>query len=141
MSEKLQELVVVTPEREVLREQVRFVLARGGLGELGVLPGHAPLITTLETAPLEARRENKRIMLAIAGGFMEVSPQGVVVLADAAERAEEIDVPRARRAKERAEKRLASKDLDIDIRRAEAALKRALVRLQVAAGGEMGGQE
>ena len=132
MAERLQELVVVTPEREVLREQVYLVLARGEQGELGILPGHAPLMTTLKTAPLEARRAGERMVLAVAGGFMAVNPQGVTVLAGAAERAEEIDVARARRARERAEQRLRSGDPDIDIARARAALQRALLRLQLA---------
>ncbi|MBC7106404.1 MAG: F0F1 ATP synthase subunit epsilon [Firmicutes bacterium] len=132
MAEKTQRLDVITPERVVLSDEVRFLVAPGTEGELGILPEHAPLVTTLDIGIMRVHKENRTYRVVVTGGFMEVHRNRVVVLASAAERAEEIDVERARAAKERAERRLASRDPEVDLVRAEAALKRALTRLKAA---------
>jgi F-type H+-transporting ATPase subunit epsilon len=126
------QLEVVTPERELVSESVESVQLPGLDGELGILPGHAPLITELGLGQLSYRQGGETGHLAIIGGFAEVLPDHVSVLAEIAERAEEIDVKRAEAAKERAEKRLASGASDVDWNRATVALQRALIRLQVA---------
>jgi F-type H+-transporting ATPase subunit epsilon len=135
MAEKL-ELEVVTPDRLVAKETVDIVMASGFLGEFGILPSHIPFLTTLQPGELRYRKDNKLEYMAVTGGFAEVSDNKVTILAEAAERAREIDIDRAKRAKERAEKRLAmAKTEAIDYLRAEAALKRSLVRLSI---GEKG---
>ncbi|MEW6186467.1 MAG: F0F1 ATP synthase subunit epsilon [Thermodesulfobacteriota bacterium] len=135
MAEKL-ELEVVTPDRLVVQEQVDIVMAQGALGEFGILPNHIPLLTTLQPGEMRYRKDNKLEYLAVSGGFAEVSNNKVTILAEAAERAGEIDVDRAKRARERAERRLAQAKVEaIDYVRAEAALKRSLVRLNIAAKG------
>src|SRR5271157_5868016 len=129
------ELVVVTPERQLLRETVVEVTIPGLEGELGVLPGHAPLMTELGIGELTYRTatSSQQTSLAVVRGFAEVLPDRVTVLAETAERAEEIDVERARAASQRAQKRLSSHDASIDWDRATLALQRALIRMQVAA--------
>ena len=135
MAEKL-ELEVVTPDRLVTRETVDIVMAMGALGEFGILPSHIPFLTPLQPGELRYRKGGQLEYLAVTGGFAEVSNNKVTFLAEAAEKAREIDVDRAKRAKERAEKRLAqAKTEDIDFTRAEMALKRALLRLRVAEKG------
>jgi F-type H+-transporting ATPase subunit epsilon len=135
MAEKL-ELEVVTPDRLVAKETVDIVMAIGFLGEFGILPNHVPFLTTLQPGELRYRKDNKLEYLSVTGGFAEVSNNKVTVLAEAAERAREIDIDRAQRAKERAEKRLAmAKTEAIDYLRAEAALKRSLVRLSIGGKG------
>jgi F-type H+-transporting ATPase subunit epsilon len=132
MADKL-ELEVVTPDRLVARETVDIVMAVGALGEFGILPNHIPFLTTLQPGELRYRKDNHLEYMAVAGGFAEISDNKVTVLAEAAERAREIDVDRARRAKERAEKRLAQAKAEaVDYVRAEAALKRSLIRLNIA---------
>lgn len=134
------ELVVVTPERQLLRESCAEVQVPGANGYLGILPGHAPLMTELGIGQLTCRSGKAEANLAVIRGFAEVLPDRVTVLAEIAERAEEIDVPRAQAARERAERRLASQDPNLDWDRAVAALQRALIRVQVAAkGGAAGG--
>jgi F-type H+-transporting ATPase subunit epsilon len=136
MAEKLQ-LEVVTPDRLVVSESVDIVMAMGALGEFGILPNHIPFLTLLQPGELRYRKDNKLEYMAVTGGFAEVSNNKVTVLAEGAEKAREIDLDRARRAKERAEKRLAqAKSEAIDYTRAETALKRALVRLNVAEKGQ-----
>ena len=130
MAEKLQKLVVVTPERVVYTEDVRMVIGRGGGGELGILPDHSPLITSLKTDVVRVQKEGRWRYLAVSGGFMEVKNNRVVILADSAEMAEEIDTERVLRAKERAEERLRTRAPEVDIIRAELALQRALARLK-----------
>jgi len=125
-------LEVVTQERVVFEGDVEMVIAPGVEGELGILPRHAPLMTALTTGILRAKRGEEEIVMAVSGGFMEVQPDRVVVMADAAERAEEIDVARAEAARRRAEARLRSRQERVDFARAEAALRRAMVRLKVA---------
>ena len=127
------ELVVVTPERQLLRETVVEVTIPGLEGELGVLPGHAPLMTELGIGELTYRTatSSQQTSLAVVRGFAEVLPDRVTVLAETAERAEEIDVNRAEAARARAEKRLASNDTNIDWDRAIVALQRAVIRVQI----------
>jgi F-type H+-transporting ATPase subunit epsilon len=128
------ELIVVTPERELVRESVVEVTVPGLEGALGVLPGHAPLMSELGIGELRYRTgtSSQPIALAVLRGFAEVLPDRVTVLAETAERAEEIDLARAEAAKARAEQRLASNDSNIDWDRATIALQRSLIRIQVA---------
>ena len=125
-------LEIVTPERLVVREEVleAQIPARGGY--IGVLPGHAPLLSELQIGELSYRIGTTTYYLAVTWGFVEVLPDRVIVLAESAERAEEINVTRAEVARQRAEQRLkTTTDLEIDFKRATVALQRALVRLQV----------
>ena len=125
------QLVVVTPVSQLLSEAVTEVQLPGADGYLGVLPGHAPLITELGIGELTYKTANGQIgMLAIIRGFAEVLPERVSVLAETAERPEDIDVNRAQQALKRAQE-LIAKGGDIDWDRASASLQRALVRIQV----------
>jgi F-type H+-transporting ATPase subunit epsilon len=126
-------LDIVTAERMVYSDNVDMVIAPGFEGQLGILPHHTPLMTTLLPGELRVKKGDEEVSLAISGGFLEVRPDRVVVLADAAERAEEIDVERAEEARKRARERL-SQELEpgIDGARVEAALRRSLARLRVA---------
>jgi F-type H+-transporting ATPase subunit epsilon len=124
---------IVTAERIVYSAEADEVIAPGVEGQLGILPHHAPLMTTLQSGELVVKRGGQEDSMAISGGFLEVRPDRVIVLADQAERAEEIDVTRAAEARQRAEERLKEKHVGgLDQARAEAALRRALVRLSVA---------
>jgi F-type H+-transporting ATPase subunit epsilon len=125
-------LDIVTAEREVFSDDVDEVVAPGVEGQLGILPHHAPLMTTLLPGELLVKKGGEEFYLAISGGFIEVRPDRIIILADAAERVEEIDIARAEEAKRRAEARLAEKAPGVDTARAEAALRRSLIRLQVA---------
>ncbi|MCL6598395.1 MAG: F0F1 ATP synthase subunit epsilon [Alicyclobacillus macrosporangiidus] len=131
---------VVTPERTVLSEQVHMVSVRTGGGELGILPRHAPLAATVKPCVVRVKLEEGEDYVHVSGGFLEVLPDRVTILAKAAETAEDIDVERAQRAKERAEQRLAQRTEDIDVRRAEAALMRALHRLEVVERSDRAGR-
>ncbi len=124
-------LQVVTPERSVVREEVDEITLPGSEGYLGVLPGHTPLLTSLKIGEIKYRQGGEAKFLAVSWGFAEVLPDKVTVLADLAERPDDIDVASAQEAKARAEAML--KDPDTDFRAAQAALEQALVRLQVAA--------
>ena len=128
------ELIVVTPARQLLRRAVADVQLPGANGYLGILPGHAPLITELGIGELSHHdaQGNESDHMTIISGFAEVLPERVTVLAETAEFAAEIDLARAEEAKARAEKRLASSDQTIDWDRATVALQRALIRIQVA---------
>jgi F-type H+-transporting ATPase subunit epsilon len=130
------ELIIVTPQRQLLRETVVEVTLPGADGQLGVLPGHAPLITELGIGELSyhAKKSGESAPVAIISGFAEVLGDRVTVLAETAERPEEIDVARATEAKKRAEQRLAAaaSDPNIDWARAAIALQRSLIRIQVA---------
>lgn len=130
MSEKTQRLEIVTPQKKVFSEDVRFVVAPGIEGELGILPDHAPLISALNIGVLRIQQDGKNFKVVVNGGFMEVRGSRVTVLANSAERAEDINVDRVEAAKQRAEQRLASGGADIDVARAEFALKRAIMRLK-----------
>ena len=125
-------LSIVTVEREVFSEEVDEVVANGVEGQLGILPHHSPLMTTLLPGELLIKQGGEESYLAISGGFLEVRPDRIIILADTAERVEEIDIARAEEAKRRAEQRLAEKPPGVDMARAEAALRRSLLRLQVA---------
>lgn len=125
-------LEIITAEREVFADDVNVVVAPGTEGQLGILPHHAPLITMLNPGELLIRKDSEETYMAITGGFLEVRPDKVIVLADACERAEEIDIARAEAAKSRAEEQLKTPVEKLDAARAEAALRRSLVRLQVA---------
>ena len=129
------QLTIVTPERSLITEQVDEIQIPGGEGYLGVLPGHAPLFTELKVGELSYRKGGNWNSLAVAWGFAEVLPDQVRVLAETAERAQEIDLERAMRAKERAEQRLSRGGEDLDYDRARIALQRALIRIQVARKG------
>jgi len=130
-------LEIVTPERLVFSEQVDRLKATGIDGELGILAGHIPMVTPLKVAPLAFQAGKQRTTYAIQGGFLEVRADKVVVLADSAEKASDIDVDRARAAKERAERRLNNRSQDhTDFRRAELALQRAMNRIKVSSSGE-----
>jgi F-type H+-transporting ATPase subunit epsilon len=126
-------LEIVTAERVVYTEDVDIVLAPGVEGQLGILPHHAPLMTILQSGEILARRGTEEDIMAISGGFLEVRPDRVIILADSAERAEEIDEARAQAAKERAEQRLKERGVtpDLDEARVEASLRRAMARLSV----------
>jgi len=126
------QLEIVTPEKQVVSDTAEEVQIPGKKGYLGILPGHAPLITELAVGEIVYRKEGQSQYLSVAWGFAEVLPTKVTILAEAAERPEEIDVPRAQEAKERAEERLKSQDSSTDFERALYALKRAEVRLDVA---------
>lgn len=125
---------VVTAERTVFEGEVDLVLAPGINGQVGILPHHAPLMTALSFGELILRRESlPDEFIAIGGGFMEVGPEHVIILADSAERADEIDVAQAEEARRRAAETMAQKrEEEVDFARAEAALRRSLIRLKVA---------
>ena len=127
------ELEIVTPARLVVRDRVEEMQIPGRNGYLGILPGHAPLITELGIGQIRYRENGRSRCLAVAWGFAEVLPDRVSILAETAERAEEIDVRRAEEAKKRAEQRLKSDDPNVDCARAQHALTRAATRLEVAA--------
>ena len=127
------QLDIVTPERGVVSEAVDELILPGSEGYLGVRPGHAPLLTALQVGSIEYRKGREVSYLAVSWGFAEVLPDRVSILAETAEKSSEIDVDRARRARERAEGRLKHPDPDTDFRRAQVALQKALIRLQVAA--------
>jgi F-type H+-transporting ATPase subunit epsilon len=128
------ELVIVTPEKQLLREKVIEVQLPGADGYLGILPGHAPLMTELGVGELSYHDAGGKesAHMAIIRGFAEVLPDRVTVLAETAEFAAEIDLARAEAAKARAEQRLTSGDPNIDWDRVAVALQRALIRIQVA---------
>lgn len=126
-------LDIVTAEGAVYSDDVEVVVAPGVEGQLGILPHHAPLMTMLQPGELRVRKGGEEISLAVSGGFLEVRPDRIIVLADTAERAEEINVERAEEAKRRAQERLSHRTPDIDVAQVEAALHRALVRLEVVA--------
>jgi F-type H+-transporting ATPase subunit epsilon len=132
MAEGTIDLTVVTPEKAVVHEQVDELEIPGAEGYFGVLPGHAPLFSELKVGELGYRKGTTWSFLSVAWGFVEVLPNQVRVLAETAERAQEIDLDRATRAKERAEQRIAKGGDEIDYRRALVALERALIRIQVA---------
>ncbi len=124
---------IVTAERTVYSGEVDEVIAPGVEGQLGILPHHAPLMTILQAGELVVRKGGRDESLAISGGFLEVRPDRVIILADSAERAEEIDVARAEEARKRAEERLKErKPGGLEAIQAEAALQRAITRITVA---------
>jgi F-type H+-transporting ATPase subunit epsilon len=126
------QLEIVTPEKRVVQTRAQEVQIPGKKGYLGILPDHAPLITELSVGEIIYREHSSEQRLAVAWGFAEVLPDKVTILAETAERPSEIDVARARKAKERAEQRLSSGDPDVDVERALDSLQRAETRLDVA---------
>jgi len=122
---------IVTAERQVYSDEVDIVIAPGSEGQLAILPHHAALITTLQPGELTLRRGSQEVNLVISGGFLDVNNDKVIILADTAERIEEIDVARAEQARLRAEQRLRDSQSEVDVARAEAALRRSLVRLRI----------
>lgn len=134
-------LEVITPERVVVSEEVDIVTAPGVEGEFGVLAHHAPMVAAIKIGPLRYKVGDKEEWLAVSGGFCEVSQNKITFLVESAERAYEIDVERALRAKERAEKRIQeyhAKIAEIDYARARASLQRAMTRLLVVERGKSG---
>ena len=131
MAETFQ-LEIVTPEKKVVETAAEEVQIPGKNGYLGILPGHAPLITELSVGEIKYRENGTEQRLAVAWGFAEVLPNKVTILAETAERPSEIDVERAREAKQRAEQRLSSGDTSVDVERALDALQRAETRLEIA---------
>ncbi|SFL86915.1 F0F1 ATP synthase subunit epsilon [Salibacterium qingdaonense] len=124
---------VVTPDGAVYDGDVEMVSARSQNGELGILPGHIPLVAPLSVGAVRLKYESKIHLVAVNGGFVEVRPDSVTILAESAETPSQIDVERARRAKERAEDRIErAKQEEIDYQRARLALKRAVTRIEVA---------
>jgi F-type H+-transporting ATPase subunit epsilon len=126
------QLEIVTPEKKLVETSATEVQIPGKNGYLGILPGHAPLITELGIGEVKFHSGRKEERLAVAGGFAEVLPARVTILADTAERPDEIDVERARKAKERAEQRLASGDTNVDVDHALEVIKKAATRLELA---------
>jgi F-type H+-transporting ATPase subunit epsilon len=124
-------LEIVTPERAVLADDVDMVIAPASEGYVGILPHHTPLLTTLGPGELRIKKGGVETSLAIFGGFMDVRPDRVIVLTDAAEQADEIDETRAEAARERAKQALEAGPAGIDEARARASLERAMVRLRV----------
>jgi F-type H+-transporting ATPase subunit epsilon len=124
-------LEIVTPDRLIVKEQVDEVQIPGADGYFGVLPGHTPLLAMLQVGMLWYRKGQEKFYLAIAFGFAEVLPDRVTILAQIAEKAEEIDVTRAEAAKARAEQRLTRPQMDADFERARIAMMKSLIRLQV----------
>jgi F-type H+-transporting ATPase subunit epsilon len=126
------QLHIVSADRSLVNERVDEVEIPGSEGYLGVLPGHTPLLTTLQVGQLWYRQGQDKHYLSIAFGFAEVQPDRVTILAEIAERADEIDTARAEAAKRRAEDRLSKPVSDMDFERARISLLKSLIRLQVA---------
>jgi F-type H+-transporting ATPase subunit epsilon len=125
-------LEIVTPDRSVVAEKVDEVEIPGAEGYFGVLPGHTPLLAMLQVGELWYRKGSETVYMSIAFGFAEVLPDRVTILAQLAERADEIDIARAEAAKRRAEERIAQPAAEMDYERARIAMMKALIRLQVA---------
>jgi len=125
-------LELVTPDRAVVRESVDEIQIPGSEGCLGVLPGHTPFLTSLQVGELWFRQDGEKFYASVAFGFAEILPDRVTILAQIAERAEDIDIKRAREAERRARERLAKSVAEVDFERARVALMKSLSRLQVA---------
>ncbi|ASN04074.1 F0F1 ATP synthase subunit epsilon [Virgibacillus necropolis] len=123
---------VVTPDGPVMEDSFEMVSCKAENGELGILPGHIPLVAPLTISVVRLKRGNDVERIAVSGGFLEVRPDKVTILAQSAEKPSEINVERAEQSKTRAENRLQTKQDDIDFQRAELALKRAINRLDTA---------
>ncbi len=123
---------IITPTRKVLSVETESVVVPASTGYLGVLVNHAPLVTSLGIGVLKYKEKGEEKKVAICGGFLEIRDNKVSVMADTAECSNEIDVERAKRAEERARKRLREKSKDIDVFRAELALRRAIARQEAA---------
>lgn len=123
---------VVTPDGQVLEDDYEMISCRAESGDLGILPGHIPLVAPLKIDVVRLKRNNEEEIVAVNGGFLEVRPDQVTILAKSAEKAVNIDVHRAEQAKERAAKLLESKEDSVDRARAELALRRAMNRINIA---------
>ncbi len=123
---------IITAERIVYKDDVNMVVAPGSEGQLGILPRHAALMTTLGTGELRLKKGNDEVSMAVSGGYLEVLNNKVTVLADSAEQAEEIDLARAEEARKRAQERIKTRSSDIDLERALTSFRRADVRIKVA---------
>ena len=132
MAEKTLQLEVVTPEATVVSEAVDIVMAPGYFGEFGALPNHIPFLAQLQPGEVKYRKGGQLEVMVVGGGYAEVLPTKVTILATTAERIQDIDLERARAAKERAEKRLKERQDELDFLRAEAALQRAIARIRAA---------
>jgi F-type H+-transporting ATPase subunit epsilon len=122
---------IVTPDGPVYDSEVEMVSTKAQSGELGILPGHIPMVAPLQIGAVRLKNGGNTELVAVSGGFLEVRPEQVTILAQAAETAEAIDVERAKEAKSRAESRLQAQKEDVDFKRAEIALKRAMNRINV----------
>ena len=134
------DLEIVTPDKLLVREQVDEVEIPGSEGYFGVLPGHTPLLASLAVGELWYRKGQEKTYLSVAFGFAEVLPERVTILAQIAERAEDIDPARAEEARKRAEARLVQPKAEVDYERARAALVKSLTRLQVASRIQLAGR-
>jgi F-type H+-transporting ATPase subunit epsilon len=134
---KTMKVSVVTPDGSVYESDVEMVIAKAQSGELGILPGHIAMVAPLQISAVRLKKGGKEEdLIAVSGGLLEVRPEQVTILAQAAELSTEIDIDRAVRAKERAEQRLHAHHQDeVDFRRAELALQRAINRLSVTGRG------
>lgn len=130
MANKLS-LKIITPTRHMFEGEVDMVVMRTKSGDVGILHGHQPMVTILDYGVLTIKNDGEDKQAALLGGFAEVNSEGMSILTDAAEWSNEIDVVRAQQARERAEARLKNTQANIDVHRAELALKRALVRLDL----------
>ena len=124
-------LEIITAEREVYSDDVDVLVAPGTEGELGILPHHSALMTALQPGELRLRKDGEEVFMAVSGGFMEVMDNKVTILADAAERSDEIDEARVQEAVKRAEERIERRESDMDLERAVASLRRSQARLKV----------
>ena len=124
-------LEIITAEQVVYSDDVDVVVAPGSEGELGILPHHASLMTSLQPGEIQVRKDGEDVFLAVSGGFLEIMDNKVTILADSAERSEEIDEARVQEAMKRAEERLAARSSDMDMERAVGALRRSQTRLKV----------
>ena len=134
------ELQIVTPDKMLVKEQVDEVEIPGTEGYFGVLPGHTPMLAALAVGEMWYRKGQERTYLSLAYGFCEVLPDRVTILAQLAERAEDIDVARAEEARKRAEQRLAQAKGDVDYERARTALMKSLARLQASSRTQFAGR-
>ena len=125
-------LEIVTAERVVYSEDVSVLVAPGAGGELGILPNHSPLLTTLDPGEIKVTKDGEDTFMAVSGGFLEVLGNKVTILANTAEHADEIDEERAEAALERAQERVATAESDMDLERALASMRRSAARLGVA---------
>jgi F-type H+-transporting ATPase subunit epsilon len=132
MAEKTLQLDVVTPEQTIVSEEVGIVMAPGYFGEFCALPNHIPFLAQLQPGEVKYRKGGQLEVMVVGGGYAEVLPTKVTILATTAERAQDIDLERARAAKERAEQRLKERQDELDFFRAEAALQRAITRIKAA---------
>ncbi|TFD97008.1 F0F1 ATP synthase subunit epsilon [Jeotgalibacillus sp. R-1-5s-1] len=122
---------IVTPDGPVYESAVEMVSTKAQSGELGILPGHIPMVAPLEIGAVRLKKEGRTELVAVTGGFLEVRPDKVTILAQAAEPSAEIDIDRAKEAKQRAERLLQAKQDNVDFKRAELALRRAMNRIDV----------